>query len=253
MSDRALSQLLADQYHQSMVAARRRGPVWSVTDMGELAVRLGSIVRFDRRGDVVFMDSFEDGLLKWGASWVAEGGSVALSHEAARSGGWSVLLTATPGHYTSMGLVLPYPVLGRFGLECSFQFDYFLDTLRLSLSLFNGTYLKTGRVRYDLPGERLQYCDADGNYQDLVTGLDLFSALMPFWTWKLVCDFEENEYVRLIVNEREYDLSGLALLSDDSSDVPHLEISVTNQAQMGGENSLVYVDDVVVTQNEPEN
>jgi hypothetical protein len=59
--------------------------------------------------------------------------------------------------------------------------------------------------------------------------------------------------VRLIVNEREYDLSGLALLSDDSSDVPHLEISVTNQAQLGGENSLVYVDDVVVTQNEPEN
>jgi len=47
--------------------------IYSLHDMGELAVRLGSIVSFDRRGDVIFSDSFQNGLGKVYASGVGAG------------------------------------------------------------------------------------------------------------------------------------------------------------------------------------
>ncbi|GAI49683.1 unnamed protein product, partial [marine sediment metagenome] len=37
----------------------------TLADMGELAARLSSIVEYDRRGDVVYLDDFEEPVLKW--------------------------------------------------------------------------------------------------------------------------------------------------------------------------------------------
>jgi len=39
--------------------------VYQMTDLGELAVRLGSIVTHDRRGDVIFLEDFEEGMGRW--------------------------------------------------------------------------------------------------------------------------------------------------------------------------------------------
>jgi len=251
---RALSQMLADQYYHSMVAARRRGPVWSVTDLGELAVRLGGIVHFDRRGDVVFLDAFEEGLLKWGATYVGAGAGVALSNVLARSGGWSVLLTAGSdgGRYATISHVIPYPVLSRFGLECSFCIDNNLAALTMAFSLYDGVNLRTAALKYDYVGKALQYKNDVGYYQNLATGLDLFHAGSPFWTWKVVANFGEGTYERAILNETEYDLEGEGLGSEASAVVPNLEVWIQNKG-VAGQNAEVYVDDVIITQNEPEN
>ena len=40
----------------------------SISDMGEVAARLGSIDIYDKRGDVVFFDNFEGAFLRWNRS-----------------------------------------------------------------------------------------------------------------------------------------------------------------------------------------
>ena len=56
--------------------------VFPVTDLGELAARLGSIVSHDRRGDVIWLDGFEDGLDKWQPTTSGSGAAVDLGdHE----------------------------------------------------------------------------------------------------------------------------------------------------------------------------
>ena len=50
---------------QDFGASSGQNSTYGLTDLGELAVRLGSPVSFDRRGDVVMMETFEDGLDAW--------------------------------------------------------------------------------------------------------------------------------------------------------------------------------------------
>ena len=65
---------------------------YQVTDLGELAVRLGSPISHDRRGDVIWWDDFECTLNKWQTVANGAGSSVALSDARARNGRYSALL-----------------------------------------------------------------------------------------------------------------------------------------------------------------
>ncbi|GAI56753.1 unnamed protein product, partial [marine sediment metagenome] len=63
--------------------------IYRLADMGELAVRLGSIVTHDRRGDVIWMDNFDSGIAKWYQFASDDDGLVEWSAERSRSGGFS--------------------------------------------------------------------------------------------------------------------------------------------------------------------
>lgn len=254
MSSRALSELLADQYYHSMVAARRRGPVWSVTDLGELAVRLGSIVTFDRRGDVVWLDGFEEGLNKWVATTWGAGGAVGLDQNYARNGNWSCKLTAGSDgiRRASIYRKLPRPVVGNLGLECSFGFDSNLANFRLLFDLYDGAYRHEPLVTYDYVSTLLSVRDEGGAWQDVATGVDVYESYYPFWSMKLVVDFANQKYVRLIFNETEYDLSAYSYLYTVDASNALLRPGVQNNG-IAAANAIVYLDDVIITQNEPEN
>lgn len=231
---------------------KKAGAVSALADLGELAVRLGSIVSFDRRGDVVWLGGFEDGLARWYTSTAGTGAAVALSPARARSGGYSVLLTGGSDGNRSAGIYYtgPYIVLGKLGVECSFCFDSHLDTLKFALEVYDGSTFYQAVLKYDYTNLKLQYLDADNDYQDLATSLNLYQILQPFNTWKLVCDVESGEYMRVILNETEYDCSGIEIKSAASGAVPHLALWVVNNSTAGW-NAEVHVDDVIVTQNEP--
>ena len=243
---------LAEQvYAVDNRAIPRRGAVSSVTDLGELAVRLGSIVTFDRRGDVYWLDGFEEGISKWDTVSVGIGGGVALSASYARNGLYSCELTAGQfmTHYAEISRNFPYPTLSRWGFECHWSFDSDLDTLDVLVSVYDGTNLTTGKLRYDYGNQRLQYWDSDGAWQNLATSVDLEPGYGIFNACKLVLDLEEAEYERVIVNESEYDMEGVALQQGASAVSPGVKLGVRNTGD-GSHNNVVYVDDVIITQNE---
>ena len=231
---------------------KKAGAISALGDLGELAVRLGSPVTFDRRGDVIFIDSFEEGLLKWSTEIVGSGAAVALSHDAARCGGWSCKLTAGAQEEESalISHYIPYPVLGRLGFECSFAFDNQLKRLVMSAALYDGDEALTATVQYNYADKKLQYLGTDLAWHDVATGLDLYLAGNPFWIWKLVVDYSARKFVRLIMNNVEYDVSGIAVAQAVSTVNPCLLFHVANYT-LGGSTRIVYIDDVIVYQNEP--
>jgi hypothetical protein len=96
--------------------------IYRVMDLGELAVRLGSIDTFDRRGNVIFLENFEAGYLKWATSINGTGSSVSLVAGIARSGEHSCLLVGGPGvgRFADVTRSVAIPVIGKLGGEISF-------------------------------------------------------------------------------------------------------------------------------------
>ena len=231
---------------------KKQGAVSALGDLGELAVRLGSIVSFDRRGDVVWLDGFEEGKNKWVATTWGTGAAVGLDQNYARNGYWSLKLTAGKNGLARADVYrkLPRPIMSKMGFEVSFAFDTNLDNIRLLFDLYDGAYLHEPLATYDYANTRLRVRDEGGDWQDVATGVDVYESYYPFWTMKLVVDFAKQKYVRLIFNETEYDLSAYSYLYTEDTGNPLLRPGVQNNG-IAAANAIVYLDDVIITQNEP--
>jgi len=68
--------------------------------------------------------------------------------------------------------------------------------------------------------------------------------------FKLVTDFENEKYVRFILNNDVYDLSSYTYEKTNDTSRPHLLVRY-KLVSTGGTSTTSYVDDVILTQNEP--
>lgn len=226
--------------------------VYSLQDLGELAVRLGSPVSFDRRGNVVWFDDFESGIQKWYQYHLGTGSGVEISAEAARNGAFSAKLTTgnLVTQYAQIAHYGPYPVVSKIGLEASFAYDDDLQYLEFAISNNDGSYSHFAALRYYPASDKLQYWGSDDDWHDLATGLDLIDEIYAFHTIKLVIDPSTQKYVRAILNDVEYDMSALSYGYLPEVLTPYAMQRITACTGVN-DNISAYIDDVIVTQNEP--
>lgn len=226
--------------------------IYTLVDIGELAVRLGSIVTFDRRGNVICLDGFESGLAQWFLGGSGTNYAVTQSSEFARNGAYSAQIRAG----SSLGLSgymikqLPYPIIGKLGLEVSFDLNTLLNYFEVRFGLFDGTTLHEPRLRFTYSTGALAYRDSNADMIDLVTGLYLGNSGQLFETVKLVVDFKNESYLRVIYNSTAYDLSGIAYFEEPDAADPYIKISLFVGGATG-QAAIAWVDDFIVTQNEP--
>lgn len=224
---------------------------YQMTDLGELAARLGSIVTHDRRGDVIWLDDMEAGLAKWVVDGTGTGNAQDLSTTRARNGLYSARLVAGTGtaNWANMYHLEPFPVVGAFGMEYSFSLANVIGSLTTSFLLYDGTSILRAQVDWDVASGELRYRDAAGAWIVFATGVNLSRDPTLFHTCKLVADTLSKEYYRFILDEDTYSLKDIALQTPASALLPHLEATV----EVGGAdglNATAYVDDVILTQNE---
>lgn len=218
----------------------------------ELAARLGSPVTFDRHGWVVWMTSFEEGLVHVETGVSGEDAAVALETTTARTGGYSAKLTAgkTVNKFASIIKRLHPPVVGKIGIEFSWARvpgSTYIDLIVVYYPV--GTYY-WGALRYDVAALKWQYLDSAGAWQDIETSLTLHSGAKTYHTMKLVLDFENHVYVRAMLDSYETSLADVALKSTSLSVGPYLHV-IVRITDTATANPYIYVDDVIVTQNEP--
>ncbi len=220
--------------------------------LGELAALLTPAKRFDRRGNVILWDNFEFGLSRWEMTEGGDLADVSLSTTIITSGGYSVKLTAGKDdtQYARMRHRHLHPILGRIGGEISFTLHANTSKIRFWLQFFDGSEQQAYAIQYDAVANTLSYKTTAGAWTAFVTGLDLPYLDTLFHTLKFVVDVKDGEYERCLFNRNEYDLRTY---------VPHITTDYTLESMMiaiehlgpGSSNPFSYVDDFILTQNEP--
>jgi len=223
-----------------------------VSDMGELAVRLGSPVTFDRRGDVILLDDFEDNINKWVQTHVGVGGAIALSNDTCKNGARSCKFTTgnVIGNACSIERYMSYPVSGRFGFEISFTYESNFSQWEWLLQLNDGAFYHLAEITYVDATGTLYYRDSTPADVAIVAGLSLYEVDELFHTIKLVVDFDNDKYIRLILNNTEYDLSAYSF--EKKADATNQRLFTRVRAYTAtAANNVMYLDDAIWTQNEP--
>ena len=225
---------------------------YRVTDLGELAVRLGSPVSHDRRGDVLTYDDFEYGIGKWFNTPGSLGSSWASSNARSRNKQYSGLLQTAGGlgTYEWLYFTWPYPANAKIGNEISISIgspDLIVD---IGFDAYNPPSQRFGAVRYNNTSKTLSYYKSDTTWGLLESSFSLSPNYPMFNVFKVVADLDKGEYKRIIVNNREWDMTGIPLYIAPTV-VPGFFRSFLRLTNTTIASSYIYLDDLVLTQNEP--
>jgi hypothetical protein len=209
---------------------RTTAPSYPLEDMGELAVRLGAIAVFDRRGEVTLVESFDHGIRDWTITSTPAGGTVTLSPTLTRHGPYALKAT-TPGSGANQICLLhrePPIYSGRIGVE----FAVYLDSSIAAIS-----------AQFD-------YYDGSRHYRitDALAASDLISG--GFNILKAVVDLDTKFAVRRILNGTETDTSTAPFTDIAATTDTYLEVTVCTVGNPGAA-GVLYVDALVITRDEP--
>lgn len=216
----------------------------------ELAARLGSIDTFDRRGNVLWFDDFESGLNKWMPETPA--GSIAISAERARNGCFSCKLStpAVANQWARIRHWLPYVFLSKMGFEFSFTWDADIKEIIFCIDFVGGGHNYVGAIKYLYPGfVRWQYLAGDWFYRDIMPSYLMDDRDYTFNTVKLIIDFPNGKYDKCLINGQSFDLSQYPLI-----EFARVAPNVITDIEIAAKADVVaysYIDDVIITQNEP--
>jgi len=226
--------------------------IHQVTDAGELAVRMGSIDSYDRRGNVIWLTTFDDGLKSMHTATSGTGADVVLSAITAHDGAYSVKLVngSDNSRFAEISKEVHPLVLSKVGLEFSWASIYNDQHVQAWIDYYDGTNAHRFMVRYDEALDKLQYWSAAPAWVDIETDLALLRSSTTFHTIKLVVDLTTLEYVRVLLNDIEAPLTGIAGATIVSAADPLVECIVYNEGE-ALENHYIWVDNVIITQNEP--
>jgi hypothetical protein len=225
---------------------------YQLTDLAELAARLGSIVAFDRRGEAIFLEDFRDGVGRWIAANAGDDGTLTLSALYSRSGPFSALLTPSSAgfYYVRAEHYLSLLQSSPFGLETSFSRADDVASLELELEHVAGGVGHSYTVRYDGPTGELRVYNSGTGFVTIATPGILLANATVFHAMKLVVNLALNTYERVILADTEYPLSGYTPESGPSILAPFIGAYVLAE-DLTGAQTPVYLDDVILTQNEP--
>ncbi|MDP2324163.1 MAG: hypothetical protein Q8N51_09050 [Gammaproteobacteria bacterium] len=217
----------------------------------ELAARLGSIVRLDRRGTLMFMDNFDDGASKWKISTGGTGTAHALTPQYSFSGGYSLRLTAPSdlnGNITAT-VNLPICLATVFGLSAMLRTsnDYLYDVLELNI--YTGTKLYHIRARLNADSGQIEIYNALGSWQAVRQYEVENSGDATFHMLKVVGSSLTGKYIRLLYDNAETNISAIAIKYENSTLDAKLAGTVT-EYNWEGVNSILEIDDVIITANE---
>jgi hypothetical protein len=252
-----LTNLLQQRYYQHMHARPTRGGVHSLTDLGELAARLGALDVFDRRGDVVWMDACEDALTKrWVVTGSGSGYAAGQDWLYCKNGVSSYRLIGgsdADRYMLLTKLIASAPAASRAGFEYSFAVDSNIEYLEIGLQLFNGAERCDYLCRYTISTRMISFYNSQSDQEEIETlEYDLFEGPPGWHTWKLVIDPAEERPERVLLDGWEYPLADFSPPSAADSSNPGLQLHI-KAGSVSGQNGQLYVDDILFTTNEPGN
>lgn len=217
----------------------------------ELAARLGSPHIFNREGDVIYLDDFENGFGGWDYVPSGLGATRFLTTDCILRGSYAAVLRpgTTPDKYIQISKRFQYPVLGNMGVEFSVVLSNELTYIYVRLVRYDGVDSHTFHLEYNYKDRQLKIFDGALGFVVIKDALTLAPEYRLFHTFKLVCDLERDEFIRAIVDEVEYNLSTYVSTAALDGTVPRVDMVIHTHRELGLLGAAV-VDRVIFTQNE---
>lgn len=220
--------------------------------LAELAARLGSLSRFDRQGEVVFQDGFEAGLGRWYQDLGSPAGTIVLTTVGPGLGGYTVILT--PGAAVAAEAALygnmPVPSEGTLGLEVLCVITSLNTDIELRMNHNGAGGQLVSGLRYSGQSDRLEYRDSTAAWVAVPGAARLSIGDGIPHLLKFVIDIPSYSYVRAVADGQRISLAGLAV---NRNAAPALRANYLDLVarSWGGAANAVYLDNVVLTHNEP--
>ena len=219
-------------------------------DINELAARQDHINVYDRRGNVVHVETFAQGTGGF-YSYATGAASLALSAAYSRTDGLA-LCCYTYGNTAdvvnlswSQGI---QAALSR-GLEVSWSATAQHGIIELYLGHDDGAHQWLGGIRYSYETTTLYYYDSSDNWIVIDATLVLSAGATVWHFCKIAVDFEEHQYLRVLVDSHSYSLAGIGLNSSLSV-TPGIDYWMVSPQGGGAVASDYYIDSVIATINE---
>jgi len=231
---------------------QKKAITYRLDDMAELAVRLGSPNVYHRLGDVILIDSFENGETCWDISTVGVQSSAKLTGVRYRTGGFSFKLTAgnIANDLVIIGRSIQPLVESKIGMEFSFAVDTVYSFLYGQMFYYNSDKIYQADVRYDNENFTLSYLNKDNIYTDLPAILKIYPSDRLFNTIKFIADFKNKEYVSVFINQNCFSLADKELYIAGNTIYNYFVFDLMLETK-GNVTATAYIDDVIITQNEP--
>jgi len=226
------------------------GQVYSVQDVGELAVRLQSPVKYDRRGYVVMMDDFRNGKHGWletvllsTISWVADynNGSGFACKFRGGSGTCSIsrhLFRPFTGH--RVGAELNYRLIDRGATRPG-------DWLAMNLTVADPTTSRNFYARVNMQTNKVQI--QSGGLGVWVDVAEANNAYQMVHHLKVVGNWHTGNFERVMFDGEEHDISDYPGF-DGAGAYNYLGLNVINFSGVAYEH---LIQSVIGTVSEPEN
>lgn len=225
---------------------------FSLQDMGELAARLDSPILYDRRGEVIWYDTFDNGLGGWSTLAEGTGASISLSADNIFKNPYACKLVAgtTGNRRAQIEKTLGSADVLSPGIENAIALTTDFETFIMQCIYHLPTGSQTVQLVLNNLTNKIQVHSTGGLYTDVATLSNLYDGHTGFNMIKLVWNLSNNYYARFLFNQQEIDLGDIPIYVTD--DEPGNSLTVLSY--LGGKatiNATAYLAHIIATANEP--
>ena len=225
---------------------------YPLADLGEQAVRLGSPVTFDRRGEVVWYDVCDRGLSPYFITGSGTGNLVRVNTLGSLHGGYVLQMHAgsDAGHLSQIEKHITKQGMLRAGLEVASWLPVGGERFVVTIQRTTGTREFTAKVGLNYANQTLELWTAACEWES-IDDIGVFEDNYGVYHHlKLAVDFESGYFMRMLYDDRRYDLSNYGLRVTDDTTIAMYR-AIIKFVGLSGQNNDAYVGHVILTGNEP--
>jgi len=225
---------------------------YPLKDAGELAARLRSIVKYDRRGEVLFLEDGSNGWSAWNFLTSGAGAYVVPSVDFTFQSPFSLdMRPGTDG--TRLAIAFKYfhsQVYGQMGAELAITFRAVQEALLLRVTHFETADYYDAKIKVDTVNRKIYYADALNAWVLLGSTYYFGEASPETSLLKVVADFSTRCYVRVMLDDLVFNMPAVPLRHAVGvvNKQYYIYIEVTGQVATIGHS---YLNHFILTGNEP--
>lgn len=233
--------------HTQQIVLRYEG---GFIGLEELAVRVGSIVPWDFKGNIFLAEGFESEDTEVDSHAETAASTAARSSAHKYQGDWSFKLETgdVADEYTYLGLNLVQPTGSKIAVQSMLGFDSGVKEIIYTLDAWDGTNYYHAAIKYNRNDQKLYYLDSSSTYQEFASSVRLGKAAFMWVPFRLGFDPTTGYYTKAYVAGVEYDLSGYAMNSGSTVGNSLIVVGVANYA-LAGLGCTIHVDNIVGAAN----